>query len=106
MLVSRGEAPGEHALLLILAQLVVAVWRLQPIARRKQVEVEDILTGGLIIKAVEDRFIISLVVERRKLRGVQKPPAAKAIKGNKIPHFLIAESQGDAAADGPERPVG
>ena len=62
--IAGSEAPGQHALVLILAQLVVGIGNLDPVARREQVQVEYVFAVGLIIEAVEDGLVVADVVER------------------------------------------
>ena len=50
VLVPGRNTPGEHALMLILGQLVVVVGYLKPVPRSEQIQVEDILAIGLIVE--------------------------------------------------------
>src|SRR5262249_28972389 len=59
VLVARSDAPGEHALPLVLCQLVEAIWNFQRVARAEQIQVERIPAVGLIIQPVEQRLIVA-----------------------------------------------
>ena len=58
--------------MLVLRQLIVVVRNLEPVARCKQIQMERIMSVRLIVEAVEDAFVIPLVVEGREFRGIQK----------------------------------
>ena len=47
VLVARSDTPGEHAMPLILRQLVVVVGDLDPIARGEEIEMEDVVAARL-----------------------------------------------------------
>ena len=105
MLEPGSDIPGEHALVLILRQLVVAVGDLEPVARGEEVQVEGVLPVGLVVEAVEDAFVVALVMESCKFGRVQKAAAAGAIHGEEISGPGAAEAEPGAASGGPERSV-
>src|SRR5579864_4215021 len=107
MLIAGRDVPGEHALALVLRKLVVTIGNLKPVAGSEQIDVESVARARLPIEAIEDRAVVSDVVDRQWLGGVEKMSGANAIDENKIPILRTAESQGRAAAPGSEgAPVG
>ncbi len=64
-----------------------------------------VLSVRLQIDAIEERLIISDVVERAKLGCVQKTPAANAIRGKEIPESRVPETQPEGCGRGSERAV-
>src|ERR1035437_1290156 len=99
VLEAGSQAPGHHALMLILAQSVVGIGNLDPVARREQIQVEYILPVGLIVKAVEDGLAVALVVEGGEFRGIQEAAAAHAFQRQEVADPGIAEAA-------PRRPAG
>src|ERR1019366_8826167 len=74
VLETGSQAPGQHALVLILAERVVGIGNLDPVARGEQIQVEYVLPVGLIIEAVENGLAVALVVEGCEFRGIQERP--------------------------------
>ena len=70
MLIAWCNAPGEHALALILQQLIVRIWNLKPVSRREEVQMKDVFAAGLVIKMIEDGLIVSYVMKRRKFGSI------------------------------------
>src|ERR1700738_4761947 len=65
----------------------------------------NILTAGLVIKMIEDGWIIPDVMERRKFRSIQKPAAANTIHGKEVSKLCVTKAHADAASRGAERAV-
>jgi hypothetical protein len=105
VLVTGRDTPREDTLALILRQLIVRIWDLNPVSRGEQVEVNDILASGLVIEMIEDGLIVPYVMEGGEFGSVQKPPAANAINGKEITELRIAETDAHAPSRGAERPV-
>src|SRR6185437_3515001 len=68
MLVSQGEAQSLCLLPLVLLQLIVGVWNLEPVARTEQIEVKRIDAGGLVIDSIENGRGVANIVKRSELR--------------------------------------
>ena len=97
VLIAGSDAPGEHALALILRQLVVVVGNLNPVSRGEQVEVKDVFAVGLIVEAIENGLVVAHVVERRELRRIQKAAAANAVDRQEVSELRVAIAEPDAA---------
>src|SRR5579864_2786014 len=67
---------------------------------------EDVRTVGLIIQPIEQRHVVSFVVESGELRGVQEPSAPYAIDVKEISKFRISKPECNIAANAAVRPVG
>src|ERR1017187_3590321 len=106
VLETRSQAPGQYALVLILAQSVVGIGNLDPVARREQIQVEYVLPVGLIIEAVEDGFAVAYVVEGGELRGVQEAAAAHAFQRQEIADLGVSEAEADRSTRRAEGAVG
>src|SRR5690242_6613742 len=105
VLVAGSDVPRQHALALILSQLIVIVRNLDPVARREEVQMNRVHLVGLKIEAIEYRLIVAFVVERREFWRIEKSSAARPIERQKVTHLLAAESPGDVAAHGAETSV-
>ena len=105
VLISRRDVVGENLLALVLIGLVECVGHLEPVARGQQVEVKSVARGGLPVETVEDGFAVPHVVERTKLRRVEKAPAAQGIGGEEVAKLLAAEAEGGLFADRAEGTV-
>ena len=57
VLETGSQTPRQHALVLVLAQSVVSIGNLNPVARREQIQVERVLSVGLIVEAVEGSLL-------------------------------------------------
>lgn len=68
VLVAGREAPTQHALSLVLSELIVAVRHLKPVPRPEQVEMQNVLGAGLPIDAVEDAAVVADVVNGQEFR--------------------------------------
>src|SRR5689334_5778312 len=102
VLIARSNVPRQDSLVLVLRQLVVVIWNLNPISRCEQVEVKNILAGGLKIKPVEDSLAVADVVKRSEFRRIQKPSTTRSIKRNEVPELCISKAKGNTAASGAE----
>ena len=91
--------------MLILSQLIVRVWVLNPVPGREQVEMESVLAVGLIVHAIENRLVVANVVDRSELGCIQESPAPNAVSRQKISKLRAAETQAHAASGGTERPI-
>ena len=100
MLIAGSDVPGEHALALILRQLIVAVGHLKPVPRDEQIDVISVLGPRLPVKAIENRSVVSNVMERQFFGRIQETTGTSSAQENKIPIGRAAESQGRAAAPG------
>src|ERR1043166_6177440 len=100
VLVARGDVPAQHALLLVLGQLIEAVRHLEPIPRGEQIEMEDVFGTGLPVEAVKDRFIISDVMDRQVFGRIEKMTRAHSVDHDKIPDLGSAEAERNAASPG------
>ncbi len=103
VLIAGSDAPREHALPLILAQLVKAIRDLEPVPRRKQVQVEDILAAWLEVEAVEKGLIVADIMNVFALGRVQEAFRAHTVDGQEISNLRVAKAQSQTATSGPER---
>src|SRR5205809_7644277 len=71
-LITGGYVPRQYALPLILGKLVVAVRRLKPVARGKEVQMEHAFRGRLPVEVIENALVVTPVVNRQALRCIQK----------------------------------
>src|ERR1039457_4191970 len=92
--------------MLILAERVVGIGNLDPVARREQIQVEYVLPVGLIIEAVEDGFAVAYVVEGGEFRRIQEAAAAHAFQCQEVADLGISEAEPRRSARGAERAVG
>src|SRR5471032_2445438 len=106
VLEAGGDVPGEHALVLILPQLIIAVGDLEPVARGEEVQVERVAAVGLIVEAIEDAFVVALIVESGKLVRVQETAAAPAVNGDEVPRFRAAKTAPGTPSGRAKRPKG
>src|SRR4029077_3298664 len=105
VLIAGGDIPGQDSLMLVLGQLIVVVGYLKPVSRSEQVEMEDIVAVGLIVKAVKNGFVVAYIVERRELRRIEEPPAPDTICYQEVSHSCGAEAKRRGSAGGAERAV-
>src|SRR5438477_106745 len=78
MLVTGSDAPSQNSQLLILAELIETVRNLHPIARREEIEMEDIGRRRLPVEVVENALIVADVADglsvdhKRNLRVISQ----------------------------------
>jgi hypothetical protein len=72
VLITGSDAPAQHALALVLRQLVIIVGDLEPVAGREEIQVEHVLAVGLVIHTVEDGLAVAGVVNVCKLGRVEE----------------------------------
>ena len=77
-LVAGRDAPGHDALALVLAELIVGIGDLNPVARGEQVEMNRVAAVRLEVDAVEDGLVVAGVMEGRELGRVEKAAGAGA----------------------------
>src|SRR5260370_39872401 len=106
VLIAGGDIPGEDPFMLILTQLIIVIGYLKPAPREEEVQVKNVFAIGLIVKAIENCLIVSLVVEGGELGRIQKPPGPETVKREEISDFRGAETQSDTPTCGTERSVG
>ena len=75
---------------LVLTGLIVGVGNLKPIAGGKQVEMDRISAGWLVVEAIEDGPVVADGMNRGEFGGVQETARAQCVHGQKIPAYQIA----------------
>src|SRR5713101_1964515 len=107
MLIARRNIPGQHALPLILRQLVVTIWRLKPVSSSKKIEVYHIICCRLPIESIENAATVTPIVNRKQLRRVEKMARSDSIGDDKVSEFGSAKANRSAAAPGSKgAPIG
>ena len=100
---TKTKCLGELAL--ILAELIVCIGNLKPVASAKKIQVERVAAAGLKIDTVKNRLVISLVVKRSEFRAVQKTPASICVQNEEIAPFRAAYAKCGFFAYIPKRAV-
>ena len=72
MLVAGRDIPRQYPLFLVLGQLVVAVGDLEPVPRREEIQVNDVLACGLPVEPVEDALVVADIVDGQEFGRIQK----------------------------------
>src|SRR5438874_923200 len=103
MLVTGSDAPSQNSQLLILAELIETVRNLHPIARREEIEMEDIDRRRLPVEVVENALIVADVVNGQKFRCVQKVTGAAGVERGEVSILGPTEPKRGAPAPGSER---
>ena len=65
----------------------------------------NVLCTRLKVKPVENGLVVSLVMERRELRRIQKTPASGPVQRNEISKTLVSKAKRNIPARTAERPV-
>src|SRR5438477_12345273 len=103
MLVAWRHAPGQHALPLVLRQLVEAVGDLKPITSREEIQVKDILWRRLPVETVKDAAVIAPIVDRKNLRRVEEMTRANSIESDEVSKLRTTDAQTDVPSPGSKR---
>ena len=84
---------------------IVGVGFLEPGASVVQVQLQGVGIGNFIIRAIEDIFLIALVVKRGEFRRIKKAARAQAIGRDEVAPFGSTEGNVEAGIHGAKRAI-
>ena len=79
-------------------------WRLEPGPAKTEIQINRVRIRRLEIDAVEQIFLIAVIVKNLEFRSIEKAACVQSVNRNEVPPFLAAVRQIEAAADGPKVP--
>src|ERR1022692_4819204 len=95
MLISRRDTPAQHALALILANLVIVIRNLKPVSRREQIQVQDVLAAGLEVHSVKEALAVAGVMDVVELGRIEETFGSDTLGRQKVPELRSSETQTD-----------
>ena len=84
---------GDRWTLLILRELIQAIWRLKPVPRQEYVDVQRIFAGRHKVKTLKGVLVVSDRMNRIELGSVEKAAGSESVRCHEPTHSRPTDAQ-------------